>query len=206
MSKVEKIYTEKSYHNLITFTELQNQLILGGILGNGNIKRNGRNYYYQEFQSSKQKEYCHWKSILLYPFLSKSGFYLNDKQDNRYGFQTCNSVSFKYYKKLSIYEILDQIDIFGILIFLLDDGWRRDVSYCVSTGIMTEDMVHCLKNRIDKLFNINTHIYYKQDIPYCLSIIKKDLYRVLPYFIEYIPNDIDIFRNKIQPLRNKLKV
>lgn len=209
---VNRIYNICRYLNLkhcnlkFIFTELQHQLILGGLLGDGNIKRNGSNYYYRETHSIKEKEYCRWKSSLLEPFLSKSGFHLTDKRDNQYGFQTCNSSSFAYYKKLSIYEIIDQINIFGILIFLLDDGWKRDVSYCVSTGIMTEDMAYYLKKRIDMLFHIDTHIYYKNNEPYCLTIVKKDLYQILPYFVKYIPNDIDIFHNKIQPLRNKLKV
>ena len=47
---------------IFTFSEISNQIILSGILGDGRLKRNGKkNYYYSECHALGEKEYCVWK-------------------------------------------------------------------------------------------------------------------------------------------------
>lgn len=184
------------------FTVQQYQLILAGILGDGNIKRNGSNFYYRETHSKKEKEYCKWKHDILIDFISKKGFGITDKRDGQYGFQTMNSVTFRSFKAMTKGDVIAELNRFGVLVYLLDDGWRRDSGYALCTGVLTDDEVRQLKDKIDSLFNTDVKIISHQTI----SIRKADIIKMLPYFKKYIPADIDIYQHKIQPLCNKYKV
>jgi len=180
----------------------QEQIILGGILGDGNIKRNGSNYYYRESHSEKEKEYCYWKFKMLENLASKRGFGISDKRDGQYGFQTINSPAFKKYKKMSKSEVIDNLDILGALVYFLDDGWMKSTGFCLSTGILDENERELLKAKLDKLFRIDCHLIGNET----LSVTKKDIIKLIKAFKKYIPHNIDVYRKKVQPLIDKFKV
>ena len=184
------------------FTVEQHQLIIGGILGDGNIKRNGSNYYYRETHSKKEKEYCKWKCDIFAGLVSKKGFHQTDKRDGQYGFQTINSQSFRWYKKLSLYEVIDELDDFGACVYLLDDGWMRPSGFNLSTGIMSPKEEQYLCDKLNKIFGTSATVISHNAI----SFKKKDMRLLLPYFKNNIPNNIDVYKHKIQPLINKFKV
>ena len=56
---------------------LQEQIILGGKLGDGNFKPNGKkNYYYRESHASDEYEYLLWKmNALGKDIIAKGGIY-----------------------------------------------------------------------------------------------------------------------------------
>lgn len=201
--KLSQAIVGKKLSVIIHLTDVQEQVILSGILGDGNIKRNGSNYYYRESHSKKQIEYCHFKYEILKEHTSKSGFRQVDNRDGQWGFQTINAVNLKDYKELSKCEVIDRLNQFGLLLYILDDGWLSKYTYNLSTGMLNEDEVVHLMNKFDKEFNIHCKLigYKRSDISFAgyTEILVRS-------FKKYIPNDIDIFRNKVQPMINKFKV
>lgn len=186
----------KKNHVEIYLNDIQHQLILGGILGDGNIKQNGSNCYYRETHGRSEKEYIYWKYTIMSEYVSKSGFHITDKRDNQYGFQTINSPTFTKYKNMTKLEVIDNINEFGLLIYLLDDGWRKgNYGYYISTGILDNKESNALVDRLNTVFDIESHLIQHNTI----AINKPDIPYLLPYFVKYIPNNIDIFKKKIQP-------
>lgn len=114
------------------------QILLGSILGDGSIKKNGRdnlrNFIFCEMHRRPQFEYTKWKAgmfSLFMPTISQS-----DKS-NYCALQTCSHPIFtmlrdKFYKsrqkcgdksKLPL-EMLQKLDYLGLMIWYLDDGYR----------------------------------------------------------------------------------
>lgn len=129
-------YLELKHINLqVLFTFDQDQLILAGILGDGSIKKNGKNSYYRETHAIKEAEYVKWKYEILKDMCSQKGLYITDKRDDQIGFHTITSKSFNYYKNLDKKDVISQLTELGLLVYLLDDGWRTASSYRLCTGV-----------------------------------------------------------------------
>lgn len=111
------------------------QILLGSILGDGCLKKNGgaknqRNYIFYEGHSLKQAEYCKWKYEKLKIFKTTYNQYL---EKNRIELRTTSFPLFtelrkKFYGSDSIgnklpMDILSELDLFGLLIWYLDDGY-----------------------------------------------------------------------------------
>lgn len=192
----------KELNQTVTFSSHQEQIILGGILGDGNIKRNGSNYYYRESHGRTELEYCYWKMEQLEPYISKGGFHVTDKRDNQMGFQTVNSPSFSTYKSMTTAEVIQALDETGAVIYLLDDGWAKDVGYSVSTGSMDRETETILVNKLNEIFDTNASVVSYQTI--CFH--KSDMPNLLSAMNRVIPKDIDIYNKKIKRLTEKFKV
>jgi hypothetical protein len=114
------------------------QILLGSILGDGSIKKNGRdnlrNFVFYEMHRRPQFQYTHWKLenlSLFRPTISESD------EKNYSALQTCSHPIFtmmrdKFYKsrqkcgdksKLPL-DILKELDYLGLMIWYLDDGYR----------------------------------------------------------------------------------
>lgn len=187
-------------HEIFNFNETQNQIILSGILGEGNIRRNGGNRYYRETHSKKEKDYCKYKCDCLQPYISKSGFHVTDKRDGQFGFQTRNSPTLIYYKNLTKLEVIEKLNHYGLLLYILDDGWFSYDHHVLSLGTLTEKEQFAVRDKYNKEFNIKSHI---------IGINRKDLSfagcqkEMIPYFIKLIPNHLDVFRKKVTPIINQ---
>lgn len=70
-----KTSTQSLYHEIrgVDFSDLQKQLIVGSILGDGGLRipKRGKNACFYERHCAKQKQYLEWKRDLLLPFVQK---------------------------------------------------------------------------------------------------------------------------------------
>ena len=192
----------KEVNQTVTFNHDQEQIILGGILGDGNIKRNGSNYYYRESHGRTELEYCYWKMETLEPYISKGGFHITDKRDSQMGFQTINSPSFAKYKSMTTTEVIQSLDSFGATVFLLDDGWARECDYRLSTGSMDRETETVLVEKLNEIFDTKASVVSHQTI----SFHKGDMPNLLSAMKKVIPNNIDIYHKKLKGLIVKFKV
>jgi len=108
--------TSKSYLN-----KDQKSVILGGILGDGSLRTlNGITYRYRETHSSKQNEYCKWKSRLLGEIVSTEG--VTGKNEKFY-FETHAVPELGEYDDKNIdRNFINSIDKISLAIWYLDDG------------------------------------------------------------------------------------
>lgn len=192
----------KEENKEIAFSEHQEQIILGGILGDGNIKRNGSNYYYRESHGRTELEYCYWKMEQLEPYISKGGFHVTDKRDNQMGFQTVNSPSFAKYNGMDTTEVIQSLDSVGATVYLLDDGWARPTGYCVSTGSFDRDTENLLVDKLNEIFDTTASVVSHQAI----SFHKSDMPNLLSKMKQVVPDNIDIYKKKLKPIIEKFKV
>lgn len=130
-----------------TFNDLDNivvQVLLGSMLGDGSVKINGkspaihretngcgkRNYIFSEGHCKSQKDYSFWKATQLSLFLPKMC-----SLKTKPGFITVQHPIFtmirdKFYpsrqkctKGILPMDLLDKLDLFGLMIWYLDDGY-----------------------------------------------------------------------------------
>lgn len=186
----------------VSLSHDQEQIILGGILGDGNIKRNGSNYYYRESHGRTELEYCYWKMEQLEPYISKGGFHITDKRDNQMGFQTINSPTFSTYKSMETVDVINALDEVGAVVYLLDDGWAKQTGYCLSTGSFDRETEIILVNKLNEIFDTHASVITNQTI----SFHKADMPKLLLAMKRVVPKDIDIYKKKLKPLIEKFKV
>lgn len=210
---VRSIYTFSKNNNLVKslnpvfdITEYQEQIIYGGILGDGSFKKNGSNYYYRECHAIPEAGYLNWKHQHLMPISRNKIYYIKkrkDTQNDQVEFCTVNTPSLKKYAEMSIDDVLDNINELGLAIWLLDDGWiRRNskiCSYGLSGGVLTCGQIDKALKKFSSI-GLDGHIVgSKKDISFCSDNnknIKKLMYT-------YFPQDLDIIKKKIKDLKIK---
>ena len=122
----------------------QYQILLGSFLGDGNIQKLDSNRYrLRIIHSEKQKEYCEWKALMF-------GKQTEKIENNGYA----KGVAYRFTTKIiDLTEelpqtktscpqwILDQLDIRGLAIWWMDDGYlsRKNASGELSTCSFDED-------------------------------------------------------------------
>lgn len=134
----------------ISFDDLENntrQLILGSILGDASIKKNGsggkmrdcwkiRNFIFYECHRNKQIEYTYWKASKLQKFLAKTRKTEGDAKSRKSELWTVSHPVFTklrdtFYKERTMSHksmipnwVAEQMDEFALLIWYLDDGYK----------------------------------------------------------------------------------
>lgn len=135
ISYVTKIKRENNIPSKIKYdiNEIQNQILLSGLLGDGNLKRNGlKNYMYRECHSIKEEEYLKWKFDNLYPLTKDCSITFSKKrkptQNDQKGFNTKTLAELIPYSQLSKSEIISKLNELGLILYILDDGWKHSHS------------------------------------------------------------------------------
>jgi len=177
----------------IKFNKKQEQVILSGILGDGNIKQNGRNCYYREGHAKTEINYCKFKYDILKPYITNCGFKIIDKRNDIYGFQTINTPSLLEFKNMKHTTVIEKINKFGLILYLLDDGWTKPSCWYLAVNSISIEDRKQLINKFNTEFGTEAH-EIKNDV---ISFTKNDVIKILPFVKKYIPNDLDIYEKKI---------
>lgn len=187
--------------------ELSEQVLIGSLLGDGGIyKYNNASYpIYKEGHSIKQKNYLLWKkeylpfetsikyiekTIFSYPKLKKS--YL------------CNSTIFLVSKQKEILlnyyymfynkgrkhihlEILNKLDVLGLLVWILDDGsyHYRTKTIRLSTDSFSFNEHLLIKNHLNNKYGFDIRIYQKES-RYNIYFTAKDVIKLMDLFQPHI--------------------
>ena len=114
------------------FTEEQEQIIFGGILGDGYIQdRDSRNPIYSETHSVYQLEYLDWKARKLYPFISKTGKPYVGHKGTQAQIKSVALPQLRFYRgvfyrdgksKIFPVEALEWLDDLAVAVWFMDDG------------------------------------------------------------------------------------
>lgn len=132
ISYVTKIKRENNIPSKIQYNinKIQNQILLSGLLGDGSLKKNGsKNYYYRECHSVKEEEYLNWKFDNLFPLTKNCSITFSKKrkptQNDQKAFNTKTLSELIPYSKLSKSEIIPELNELGLMLYILDDGWKH---------------------------------------------------------------------------------
>ena len=200
--------------------DIQIQLLLGGKLGDGNFKPNGKlGCYYRESHAEDELEYLTWKAeIFGKEILSDKGIHPINIQtkchqfNNRiytvqqpYTFSTKTSSVFNKYKDMSMLQAISLLDYRGLIIFLLDDGWcnvdSRNIGYgkghfCISKGILNTIETQEICKKFIECGIDSAHIIQNGDI----SFYQKDTIKIFNCASSFIPTHIDIMKKKFKTI------
>lgn len=186
-----------------TLTPKQHQIILGGIIGDGNLKKNGNNYYYRECHAIPEREYLEWKFNELGEVTTGHLQEIPARvptQNPQVGFQTKCSPTFIKYAKLTKSEVISQMNELGVLIWMLDDGWLskncKNNLICIAKGTLTEEESNLM---IDKLYECGLYAsIQKSRGDFRLYYANNRRIKDLTY--TYLPRTMDIVEKKINGL------
>lgn len=190
--------------------DLQEQIILAGKLGDGNLKKNGlQNYYYRESHAEDELEYLTWKmNVLGRDIIAKRGLYKIKKGgwnfQQPYGFSTKTSPTFIKYANMNLSETIHRLDYRGIILFLLDDGWfsshSKSGNFCISGGILTRENLNELCEQFQIFGITNAHVVGNKRLD--ISIPRENNEKLYNMAIDFIPKDIDIIKKKFYKITN----
>jgi hypothetical protein len=178
---------------------MREQIILGGLLGHGRIKKNGNGYYYSECHALDEADYCEWKFRMLGDLTEGHRLYAknaNNKYSDAVEFTTTTTMSLEKYKNMTRSEIIDKLNLVGFLIFLLDDGWiRKDTNqFCISGGMLTREELEFFCIRCDYLGLKNVHVIGRKNLD--LSIPKDNNFLIVSTVLRVFLRDKDMIRKK----------
>lgn len=163
----------------------QKSVILGSILGDGSLikQRKSKNARLQIGHCTRQLDYLKWKKSLLAPFVNKitpaekpGKKIINGKESWSTGYYLINTISHpdvtvyfnKYYKKGNkrvIPEVIDELDLLGLSVWLADDGsfshsgrnaLRGSIATCSFSIEEIEILIEALKKFFRGSINIDT--------------------------------------------------
>lgn len=201
--KIYKIKYENNLQNptnpIFTFDDLQNQILLSGILGDGNFKSNGQHgYYYRESHAKGELEYLQWKANILNNLLTKSGIHeINGKGFNKqpiYEFMTRTSVSFANYANMKIENVINNLNEKGLILFYLDDGWLNKKTINISGGTLTDEQKCLIIDKFKQYNCCSIHLTKRKDFTFSV----KDYQRLKNIALSFLPNDLDIMLKKFK--------
>lgn len=168
-------------------SESEEQIIIGSLLGDGNISYNksGNQAHFVFAHSAKQKEYCIWKTEQLknimyfersffpteqidkrfnkirisYRALSKELSILKDYCNKWYSYK--NAKNIKHINK----EDLFKLNALGLAVWFQDDGYReKNTGYILCTQCFSKEDLKLIVEYFDKIWNIDVTIRTNNEI------------------------------------------
>ena len=200
------------------FSDRQNYLLIGSLLGDGSITINKdcKNARFIERHSEQQKDYLIWKRNLLKPFTKSkisikeasthviSGVKCNTKRN--YMFSTIShphltELRYKFYKdnkKIVPDNLIDSLNDFSLAVWLCDDGcftynskysiYRLDLHTESFTLEENDYLCDVLRNNYNKKFRVNNRNYKSGKAYYLCLSGKKNLFELVDKINTLIPS------------------
>ncbi len=189
---------------VFNLTQEQHQIILGGILGDGNLKKNGKNHYYRECHAIGEEEYLRWKAEQLKGITTGKIFDIPGRgYSPQVGFQTKNSSTFTKYANMSRLEVINELDELGFVVWMLDDGWIRRNSNVHSIGISRGSLSNIEADALITkagTLGLSMHCVGQSGD---FSLTSKNNARIKEMAYKYLDKNIDIVKKKINDLKIK---
>lgn len=211
LAKKYNIRTSKKRNKTVgELSELQKQILLSGIFGDGSYRKNGKiGFQYREQHASAEKEYCKWKFDNLGKLTEGYNFYCRDTVNSRiepvYGFETMTTVDLKLYAelhkdKMTAIELLDEI---GLSLLILDDGWKTtntSYPYNITFTLTTHQYTQELRDKIIKQYEI----YFGDGCCNEVGVKRIDLrfskdasFKISEIVLNLLGKDMDIIQKKL---------
>lgn len=184
------------------FNNIQHNLIIGSILGDGHIDKRDMQPNFIVSHAENQKDYLYWKYEILKDLCNKEPTYYSPRQKSfggkvydcqgAYRLNTRIYNSLKIYRDMTTFEILDELNEFSFVIFMLDDG-HNDIR---NRGGWAICMADYSKEEKDYYISIckskfNLDCKYQKDDRY-IKFDMNSTRKINEMIKRIIPNDLDI--------------
>ena len=195
--------TQKYRQKNMTFNNLQKDLLIGSLLGDGHIDKRKTQPLFIVVHAENQKDYLYYKYEILKNLCNKEPSFIEGKEqyfsNKKYMrqnlYRVCTRIHDELikYRKMELKELLDNLNEYSFSIWMLDDAYRTYSQWELCIAEMeheTEYIINIIKNK----FNITPYI--TKDIRY-LKFKANDSRKIDKIILENIPNDLDIIKYKI---------
>jgi len=157
--------------NLDNLDNIVFQVLIGSMLGDGCVNKqskNLRNYRFCEGHGLKQSDYVYWKANILSIFKPrisncKNHTSLITKTNPIFTFLRNNfyNLPINCQKSKIPIDLVSNIDLFGLMVWYLDDGNLSKKSWNLTIGAMgwDDNDLADLSNLINLKFNLSTYVY-----------------------------------------------
>lgn len=183
-------------------TEKQRELIMFSRLGDGHIDRREEQPLFIVSHAANQKDYLFWKYDILKDICNNKPTYYPSKpfkNDSTHMCQPYYRISTKIVdelgeiRDLSYEYIIKHLNEFGLSIFMLDDGSRRDLwELCVAD--YTDDEKSLMLSIFKSTFGLDGKLL--KDTRY-MNFTAESSRKIDEIILRNIPNDLDIIKYKI---------
>lgn len=176
------------------FTDEQEQIFLGGILGDGYIQaRTSRNPLYSETHSIHQLEYISWKQTKLYPFVNKvtvghKGTEAYIKSVAMPQLRFYRNVFYPQGKKIIPVEAVDWFEALAIAVWYMDDGTitKKEHQIKLATSGFDIRVNGMLQGMLAIKFGVYSYMYVEQGKYPRLVLMKESNNKFLDLVEPYI--------------------
>lgn len=183
-------------------------MFLGAKLGDGYFQKYRNIYKYRESHSINELEYAKWKYLILQSYHKNTKIVPKNHGTacEVYTSASC-SQQIKPYYDMSIEDVIKDMNIYGFLFYLLDDGWYSNHSkagnYLVGSLILNWKQKVLLIKLLNRYQIKASLIGSREDI----SIDSKYNLTLLSYLMHIAPTlDIDIIQKKFGVIINNILV
>lgn len=186
---------------------IRHQVLLGSKLGDGYFQRvkNGK-YVYRESHGLGEFEYAAWKYLILDDMTDGMSIITkNHGQAVEISTSTRVSDKIKKYAEMSFDDVIKDIDIYGLLVYIMDDGWYSNHSKMGNFIVGSKKLDICSKNKIANKFSeyhIKTNIIGRRKDISIDSSANKILWAYLDDMM--FTRDIDIIHKKFGKIEKQI--
>ena len=156
-------------------SDVEMEVIIGSLLGDGNMRQAGRNASFCIGHGPKQKDYCHYKAELLKGLNAKFSYSKRKVPDKRNGklYDTywCriganpnfNSIYEEFYKNgkkhIPITLVNNYFSRLSLAILYMDDGNKTKNGYTIATMCFNREEINEFRAFLLRKFNLETSIF-----------------------------------------------
>jgi len=189
-----------SKNPMLLLTQQQHEVLIGMLLGDGNIRLRDQNSLFRAEHSEKQKNYVYWTYSLFKEFTTSEptiSFPKGHHKYSMYSFTTFVHPVFNYYRNLFYQtgrkavtkEILDMLTPRSLAVWVCDDGSYsnsgKQIIMCTNSFTLEEHKL--MQEYFKEKWGVNCSVRFRDGKYHYLSFYKKDTQKLISIIKEFIP-------------------
>lgn len=202
-SEIHKLHNN-SFKEHKHLTDIQKQVIMFSMLGDGHIDRREDQPMFIEVHAENQKDYLYWKYNFLKDICKQEPSYIPPKQNVMIMGKSCNIQGsyrintkiineLKEIRSMTYKDIIPQLNELGLAIHFLDDAYRSRSSWNICLAEYSQEEIDLYIKTLKDKFNL----FGKQYDSIYMRLNSDSSRKLDKIILSIIPNDLDIIQYKI---------
>lgn len=188
-----------------TLSQLQQDLIIGSLLGDGHIDRREEYPLFIVSHAENQKDYLYYKYEIMKSMCEMTPTYYPPEVKTIkesscecmpfYRFNTRTYYCLKPFRAMSKIDLINQLNEYSFSIWVLDDGYCGEKGYWeLCAPLDTDEDRSIMKNVLKEKFGIEA--IEQKDNRY-FRFHTEDSWKITKMILDNIPNNLDVIQYKI---------